>query len=307
MNHTLSLSVIIPAHNAEATLARALDSALAQTEPAGDIIVVDDASTDNTAAVAKSYAGQGVTLLALASRRGAAAARNAGIRAAKGEWIAFLDADDVWLSAKLEKQAAAISAVRDAAMVFCASEEFSAEGHSLGDTFRGHPVTAGQGAWKALLAHNFVATPTVVAPRALLLALRGFDESLKVAEDQDMWIRLALSGPIAYVPESLVQVHVRPESLSSWKLADQYDYTLSMVERHLKALKGRLSRAEARTILGARFSKTGLNACVHGDLANGLAMILRSVFLGYQPLRGLLALVKAPVAAFLSPRRRAAL
>ena len=110
MNDDISISVVIPAWNAEETLARALESVLAQTRPPDEIIVVDDASTDGTVRLAKSYADQGVSFLSLRERRGAAAARNTGIRGAKGRWIAFLDADDEWLPTKLEKQAAAISA-----------------------------------------------------------------------------------------------------------------------------------------------------------------------------------------------------
>ena len=299
MNGKISVSAVIPAHNSGATLGRALDSILAQTRPADEIIVVDDASTDSTATLARSYAGRGVRVLALPERRGAAAARNVGIGAAKGVWVAFLDADDEWLLTKLERQLAAVSVNPEASFVFCASEEFSLEGQSLGDTFRGWPVTTGSEAWKALLACNFVATPTVVAWRALLLQLGGFDETLEVAEDQDMWIRLALAGPPVYVPDSLVRVHMRPESLSSWRLADQYSYTLPMIEHHLAVLGGRLTRSEARAIMGTRLNKIGLTACAHGDLPPGLSMILRSVLLGYRPLRSLGTMAKAPLSACL--------
>ena len=110
-----------------------------------------------------------------------------------------------------------------------------------------------------------------------------------------MWIRLALTGPPTYVPESLVRVHMRPESLSSWRLDDQYAYTLPMIEHHLAALGGRLTRSEARAIMGARLNKIGLTACAHGDLLRGLSITLRSVLLGYRPLRGLGAMTKAPL------------
>jgi GT2 family glycosyltransferase len=303
MNGEVSISVVIPACNAEGTLARALDSVLAQTRPPDEIIVVDDASTDCTIRLAKSYADQGVSLLRVRERRGAAAARNIGIAAAKGRWIAFLDADDEWLPTKLEKQAAAISANPEVPFVFCASEEFSSEGQSLGDTFRGWPITVGSGAWKALLACNFVATPTVVARRALLLQLGSFDETLKVAEDQDMWIRLTLAGSPVYVPESLAHVHVQPDSLSSWNLADQHAHTLPMIQRHLNSLQSTLSRSEARAIMGARLNKIGLTACAQGDLAQGLAMILRSALLGYQPLRSLGMLPKVILGASLRKPR----
>jgi glycosyltransferase involved in cell wall biosynthesis len=299
MNGNISVSVVIPAHNSGATMSRALDSVLAQTRPADEIIAIDDASTDDTAAIARSYADRGVRLLALPERLGAAAARNAGIGAANGTWVAFLDADDEWLPPKLQRQMAAISANPETSFVFCASEEFSPEGHSRGDTFRGWPVITGREAWKALLAFNFVATPTVVACRALLLRVGGFEESLKVAEDQDMWIRLALTAPPTYVPETLVRVHIRPESLSSWRIADQYAYTLPMIEHHLATLDGRLTQSEARAIMGARLNKIGLTACAHGDLLRGLSMILRSMLLGYRPLRSLGIMAKAPLRAWL--------
>lgn len=303
MTDTISVSAVIPAYNSDATLGRTLDSALAQTRPADEIIVIDDASTDGTAALARSYAGRGVRLLSLPERRGAAAARNAGTCAANGLWVAFLDADDEWLPAKLEKQIAAISSNPGATFVFCASEEFSPAGQSLGDTFRNWPVTTGSEAWKALLACNFVATPTVVARREHLLQWGGFDETLNVAEDQDMWIRLALAGPPAYVPDSLVRVHMRPGSLSSWRLADQYAYTLPMIEHHLAALGGRLTRSETRAIMGARLNKIGLTACAHGDLLRGLSMTLRSVLLGYRPLRSLGEMGKAPLRTCLQKLR----
>ena len=295
MSGKISVSAVIPAHNSRATLGRALDSILAQTRRPDEIIIVDDASTDSTAVLATSYVGHGAILLSQPEHRGAAAARNAGIGAANGTWIAFLDADDEWLPTKLERQVAAISVNPEASFVFCASEEFSPEGQSLGDTFRGWPVTTGSEAWRALLARNFVATPTVVASRTLLLQLGGFDDTLKVAEDQDMWIRLALASPPAYVPESLVHVHMRPESFSSWRLADQYNYTLPMIEHHLATLEGRLTRSEARAIMGARLNKIGLMACAHDNLPPGLSMILRSALLGYRPLRSLGTMAKVPL------------
>jgi glycosyltransferase involved in cell wall biosynthesis len=238
-------------------------------------------------------------MLSLAAHGGAAAARNAGIGAARSDWIAFLDADDEWGPRKIEKQLTAISSHPGISFVFCASDEFSVTGEPLGDTFRNFPVTCGDDTWRALLATNFVATPTVIARRDLLWRLGGFDESLKVGEDQDMWIRLALEGPTAYVPESLAQVHVRRQSISTWTLADQCNYTLPMIEGHLARLGNRLTPAERRAVRGARIGRTGRIACAHGQLRDGLVMILRSALLGYEPLKSLFLLVRIPFAAFL--------
>ena len=308
MLEPLPVSVVIPAHNAGATLAAALASVVAQSVKPAEVIVVDDASTDATAAIARSFPG--TRLVSLSVRGGAAAARNAGIKAAVNSWIAFLDADDEWLAEKLEKQVAAIAREPHASLVFCASLEFAPDGQALGDTFRQAAVATGSGAWKQLLKRNFVATPTVMAPHALLLELGGFDENLTVGEDQDMWIRLALAGSLAYVDEPLVRVHVRPQSLSAFRPTDQSRFLLPMIERHLRDLGERLSAAERRDILGERLSNAGRIAFAHGDFVQGAMFMLRAARLGYQPLASLVTLMKAPFAALARgafvPRRQTA-
>ena len=98
----MKISVVIPAYNAAAWIRRAVNSVLSQTRPADEIIVVDDGSTDGTGDIVRMYDGR-VRLLQQANA-GAAAARNTGILAATGDWIAFLDADDEWLPQKLQRQ-----------------------------------------------------------------------------------------------------------------------------------------------------------------------------------------------------------
>jgi glycosyltransferase involved in cell wall biosynthesis len=273
-----SITVVVPAHNAAGTIKRALESALAQTHPADEIVVVDDASGDATAVVALSCPG--VRLLHLGERRGAAAARNVGIDAANGAWIAFLDADDVWRPQKLEKQIA--EAHDDSCLVFCASEEFGCDGRLLGDTFRGRAVHTGPRAWKDLLQRNFIATPTVLAPRALLARLR-FAEALPVGEDQDMWIRLALEGSLAYVPETLAAVYVQPTSLSRYRPADQGRYVLPMVRRHVERLRHRLTRGDIRAIFAERYANAGRIALANGDVVRAGAFFSRALVAGYRP------------------------
>jgi len=295
MHGVVPVSVVIPAYNAAPTLADALASVAAQTARPAEIIVVDDASTDGTAVIARRF--EGVSLISLATRRGAAAARNAGVRSASSPWIAFLDADDEWLPEKLAKQFAAIAKDSQAGLVFCASLEFAPDGRLLGDTFRGDAVSTGNGTWKALLKRNFVATPTVMARRALLLGLGGFDESLTVGEDQDMWIKLALAGSLAYVAEPLVRVRVQPQSLSAFRSTDQSRILLPMIERHLREQAGRLNGAERRAIMGERLSNAGRIAFAHGDFAGGAVFMLRAARLGYRPLASLATLAKAPLGA----------
>jgi glycosyltransferase involved in cell wall biosynthesis len=287
------VSVVIPAYNSAATLGRALDSVFAQTVPPFETLVVDDCSTDGTPALAGKYADKGVRVIALRERSGAAGARNAGIHAAQGELIAFLDSDDAWLPGKLESQLDVIAGDHRLSLVSCASNLISPEGKDLGDLYGGHPPVVGPDAWKSLLVSNFIATPTVVARRAQLISLGCFDSRLKIGEDQDMWIRLALAGHVGFVPDSLVRVYGRQSSLSSWDLEEQLQYTLPMIERHVRALSGRLTSAETRTIRRERIGRLGRVAYAKGQRLRGARMVLEAVLLGYRPLESLYYLVNA--------------
>ena len=300
-----AVSVIIPAFNSADTLSRAIDSVQAQTHTADEIIVVDDCSSDATRDIVASY-GSKIKSIGLLEKRGAAGARNAGVRAAKGDAVAFLDADDEWLPKKLQRQVELLNSSPRISFVACAASLISQTGVDLGDIYRGHPVATGSESWRALLSYNFIATPTVLAWRRHVVGVGGFDESLKIGEDQDLWIKLALAGDFDYVPESLVRVHSRENSLSAEAFSDQLTYTLPMIERHVSELRGRLNHTDVRYIKGKRLGLVGRAAYQQGDYRNGLYLIGRSVALGYQPLGSLyyLALASPPAVWFKSQLRR---
>jgi glycosyltransferase involved in cell wall biosynthesis len=287
-----TVCVVIPAYNSEATLLRALDSVAAQTFHATEILVVDDASSDATPTVAKAYRGATVTVISLRTNVGAAGARNQGIRAASADLVAFLDADDEWLPTKLEKQVQLILANQNSTFCSCGSSLISPDGKDLGDIYRGQAVTTGPEAWKALLKDNYVTTPSVLVWRRHLVALGGFDESLKIAEDQDMWIRLAERGGLSYVPETLVHVHERKSSLSAGSFDDQMTYTLPLIEHHLERFSDKLTREDRRSMLGRRVLRLGQLAFSRGARNIGRQLIWRSISLGYKPWEGLLFLLK---------------
>ena len=112
MTEVLPISVVIPCHNGEPFLAQALDSVLAQTMPATEVILVDDGSTDGTATIGRAYAERypGIVHYVWQKNSGVSESRNVGMRKAKCEWVAFLDADDWFLPEKLARQAALIAA-----------------------------------------------------------------------------------------------------------------------------------------------------------------------------------------------------
>lgn len=119
----VDVSVVIPAHNAERYICDAVDSALAQAGVTVEVIVAENCSTDRTKAVIEQTYGSSVRLVT-ESRQGISYARNAAIRLASGKYIALLDADDIWLAGKLERQVAALEATPEASLVFCHGQEF---------------------------------------------------------------------------------------------------------------------------------------------------------------------------------------
>ncbi|MGI8521532.1 MAG: glycosyltransferase family 2 protein [Actinomycetota bacterium] len=194
------VSIVIPTRNRQHLLKLALFTALQQLRVNVEIIVVDDASTDGTAQTV-SDAGRGVRLLQQPSPSGVSATRNRGISEAKGEWIAFLDDDDLWAPDKLIQQLEAVTA---AGRTWVYAGDVNVDG-SLRVLSASRPPNPEE-VMEALPRYNPVPTgASSVMVRADVLAEAGlFDPELRRTVDWDMWIRLARSGPPALVPHPLV-------------------------------------------------------------------------------------------------------
>jgi glycosyltransferase involved in cell wall biosynthesis len=271
---------LIPAFNAAATIRRAIDSALGQTYQNLEVVVVDDGSGDTTSEIVGSYARDDVRLIRLSSNQGASGAVNEGIAAAKGEFIAFLDADDEWLPTKLAKQIAALQSNPRAVMATCGCRFVDGDGNVFREFGMPPPGIDKSEVWRSLLAATFIAKPCVVARTAALRAVGPFDIDLPVAEDQNMWIRLSMTGEVEFVPEYLTLVHDAPRSLTK-VYADKVDkYVLPMIRRHISQQDARLSSEQVKAILGARYTSVGRNLYMTGSLVRGTALILRAMLLG---------------------------
>ncbi len=197
----MRISVIIPAWNAAPTLTRALESVVAQTLPV-EVVVVDDGSTDATFEVfeaARRRAGASHWRYVRQQNAGPSAARNHAIRIARGDWVALLDADDYWYPRKLERQIAFLRSHPDAA-VACGGVDTEDE---RGERRRLLPAVNGYFGWRELLVENVVFSPTPLARREALLAAGGFDETRRLAEDWDLWLRMAERFRMAAQPLAL--------------------------------------------------------------------------------------------------------
>jgi glycosyltransferase involved in cell wall biosynthesis len=188
------VSVILPTHNRERYLAAALDSALGQEYRPVEVIVVDDGSTDGTAQIVRSYAG--VRYL-YQPNQGAAAARNVGVAVSRGEILAFLDSDDLWMPEKLRLQVRFLAGNPDIGYCLTRMQTFVEPGAA-------GPLGPGPG---DLSPPSVGALPTtLVVRREVFDRVGGFDIAYKVGEDIDWFFRAKDAGvPFAVLPETLVR------------------------------------------------------------------------------------------------------
>lgn len=194
------VSVIIPTYNRAALVQEAAASVLAQSCRDFELLVVDDGSTDGTQAALDTFAGK-IRVLSLPSRRGVSAARNAGINAAQGEWLAFLDSDDLWLPEKLARQLAFMEA--NPQYLLSQTEETWVRRGVTVNPPRTHKKEGGR-IFLRSLERCLVSPSAVVVHRRLFEAHGGFDEELPAAEDYDLWLRLAWRYEVGLLPEPLI-------------------------------------------------------------------------------------------------------
>ncbi len=199
MPHPL-VSVIIPTYNRAAWVTEAVASVLAQSYQDFEVLVVDDGSTDATLEALAPVLRQ-ITLLRAPARRGVAAARNLGIAAARGEWLAFLDSDDLWRPEKLARQMDFLSEHPE--FLLCQTEEIWIRGGVRVNPPLSHRKEGGH-IFLRSLKRCLVSPSAVLLNRRLLKETGAFDENLPAAEDYDLWLRLSWRYPVGLVPQALV-------------------------------------------------------------------------------------------------------
>ncbi|SFS16746.1 Glycosyl transferase family 2 [Granulicella pectinivorans] len=211
------VDIIIPAYNAAAYLSLTIESVIAQTFQDWRIVLVDDGSTDETASIAAAYsASLGDKFLLISQQnRGLPSARNAAMRASSAEFLALLDADDLWLPHRLAASLAPFQEHPEIGLTYGLITRIDAKGKLL-DTFKGNPVDA-QGRIAPALYKRTVELPcpTITFRRSCIAAVGGFDESMRASEDRDLWFRIALRYEVAVVSEVIASYRIYPGSMSA--------------------------------------------------------------------------------------------
>lgn len=208
----MSISVVIPAYNASRFVAETLRSVLGQTLPADEILVIDDGSTDDTAAVAESF-GPPVRVIRRANAR-QAASRNFGVQESASEWIAFVDADDLWEANKLARQMEELARHPLADLCYTARVDFVEQDGRI-EFGNVTPAPPPENIRKALFRNTAFMPSSVIIRRSTFLAAGGFDTQIKIGEDWDLWLRLLHAGvAFAACPEPLLLYRIHPGSVS---------------------------------------------------------------------------------------------
>jgi glycosyltransferase involved in cell wall biosynthesis len=264
-----AVSIVLPTHNRAALLPRAVRSVLGQTFKDFELLIADDGSTDGTAAVVASFADPRIVYLPSPRRQGANAARNRGIAAAKGEFVAFQDSDDEWLPDNLRAKVEALRAAPSSTgVVFSRMELRQADGLSR---LVPSPREAGLSGdlRRRLLRSNVIGTPVAVVRRECLAAAGPFDAALPRLQEWDLWLRVAQRHRFLFLPEVLVVAHQDDAGISSNARA-QAEALQRILAKHTDAFR-RHPRDRA-------FNEWKV-ACIllaEGDLKGGRAWAARS-------------------------------
>ncbi|MYD09809.1 MAG: glycosyltransferase family 2 protein [Chloroflexi bacterium] len=247
------VSVVMPVYNGEQYLAEAIDSILTQTLSDLELIVVDDCSTDGSAAMVRDYASRDerVRLILHERNRGSASARNSGIAVARGEFIAAMDCDDISLSQRLEKQARFLQSHPDIGVVGAHLQIASADKTAL--RVQECPQQHAPVALFWIVGSMTMAGAAIMARREVLLAAGGYEESRRVADDRELLSRLFAKTRLANVPEALY-MYRRHEKQKSESLKQKQAYEALAIDR--RWLAGLWGEAPDETL--ARFRRLNL-------------------------------------------------
>lgn len=273
------VSVVIPAFNSAEFIGEAIGSALAQSLPVSEIIVVDDGSTDQTADIAAKLGARVIRQ----EHAGISAARNAGIRAAKHDWIGFLDADDVWELKKIEYQWAAICRHPDTGLVSCNVSQWrhgsaspAAANGVANDEASMVYIRLAQGSF--LIERMTYNSPAMLIRRDLLLSVGLFDEQVRYVEGVECYLRVIARCPIVLVELPLVRQRLHERNTSADSVGMRLAW-IKMVDR-LRADPEKYPHGAAEALarnMSAQFIPLGRTLLDEGRMREARDLFVRSL------------------------------
>jgi glycosyltransferase involved in cell wall biosynthesis len=267
------VSVIVPCYDSAAYIGQTLESIFAQSYRPIEVIVIDDGSKDNTASIVRQYSSS--LRYYRQSNQGVSMARNAGIRLAQGEYLAFIDSDDLWQMTKLEVQVDVLDKHPEVVLVYCLCSNFTDDISGERSSILSLPsglIT------EKLILDNFVPCSTVVVRRSSIEDVGEFDASLRTCEDWDMWLRLSERGYFYGIPRTLAYHRCRKGSLS-FDLESLRKDGIFVLERYFRSLSLNDSLQSLKwSALQRNEVKIGMTYVSRGQVWKGLAGLLRGIY-----------------------------
>lgn len=228
------VSVILPTYNRAEILSRSINSLIQQTYADLEIVVVDDASTDDTESVVKSFNDERINYILHDENRGANVARNTGISQSTGEYIAFQDSDDVWLPQKIQRQIEAFQQARSETGLVSAGvcrvwPDYQTD-YLPGDKWRTQDFI------RSLIHNNFIPTQAAMIKRECIQKVGNFNNELPRLQDWEMWIRLSKEYNFELVDETLVVKNMNVDELSYSRRNTDHPHALELIIKRHKEL-----------------------------------------------------------------------
>ena len=268
-----TVSVIIPAYNRAGVIRRAIESICAQTFHDMEIIVVDDGSADNTGDAVQSIPDARIRCIRCETNRGPSAARNEGLRAARGKYVAFLDSDDEWLPWKIEKQIALMESLSEDWGVCHTGARIVKDG-AIKIIFRPAPGASGEVFHRFVLDKVPFLFPTLVVRRACIDRAGQFDERLWIGQDAEFLFRILKIYKLAVIPEALATIHGGTTPRSAERVESS---RLAILAKHEAAVRDEFGRHVARRFRGNTFWLIADAEFREGNLGCGVKYFARAV------------------------------
>lgn len=242
-----TISVVIPCYNCENYIEETLDSVFRQTVLPTEIVLVDDGSTDGSIALIESIIQKHTEIsikLLRQENSGPGAARNAGIHAAKGDWIAFLDSDDKWREKKIEAVLETVDNNENAVLIANDICEVYDNGETK-DVFLHTYYNPRQPAFVQLYHGCFLSTSSVCVKKDVLEKVGGFDTTLRSAQDYDLWLRVSKVGEISFIPEIFEEYCIHKGSVSG-NILLRYQCLLQIGKKYARDLLYYMKKRHAK-------------------------------------------------------------
>jgi glycosyltransferase involved in cell wall biosynthesis len=266
------VSVIIPSYNRASLLPRAVNSVLAQTLADFELIIVDDASTDNTETIVAGFSDPRIRYLKHSTNQYAAGARNTGMEEASGEFIAFLDSDDKWLPHKLAEQVAQLDAAGPDWVAGYTGALVNMKG-GVNERSETRPEYEGDVLPDYLLGRFTIWTPTFIFRRDLLDAVGLFDPTLIRGEDVDFYFRVLQQGKLACLTEPAVELFIEVDKGIA-DVSAECDRRLLQKHKSLIDAQGRFTASYIRAYYGFR---QGERYLIENRVAEGIGALSKAL------------------------------